>query len=214
MSKGIDSMSDKEGCRLRPKEGLLTFMAEGNNIKSSRHYSRKIHWPGNSLKCDNHSSGVTIGRGYDMRYRTHKQIIKDLMLAGVEKENAKSIAEGSGKFACLARDFVIENKNKLAEITEQQQLKLFNLTYKKYLSDSIRFYNKYKRIDSVSWQALLPVLKDVFVDMKYQGVLSYKMVPIFGLNRRDKLIVLIQETPTLINYESRGRIAYIEGSIK
>lgn len=31
---------------MQPKQGLLTFRAEGNNITNSRYYSRKIHWPG------------------------------------------------------------------------------------------------------------------------------------------------------------------------
>jgi len=29
---------------LEPKEGLLTFRAEGNNDSSSQYFSRKIHW--------------------------------------------------------------------------------------------------------------------------------------------------------------------------
>lgn len=29
---------------LEPEEGLLTFRAEGNNVKTSRNYTRVIHW--------------------------------------------------------------------------------------------------------------------------------------------------------------------------
>ncbi len=75
-------------------------------------------------------------------------------------------------------------KKEIGEITEAQQLKLFELTYKHYLKYTVRFYNKYKNKDSVPWEKLHPILKDVFDDVKYQGVLSYNMVPIFGNNRK------------------------------
>jgi hypothetical protein len=42
----------KEQQKMEPREGILTFMAEGNNISNSRHYSRKIHWPGVMSKCN------------------------------------------------------------------------------------------------------------------------------------------------------------------
>lgn len=31
---------------LEPKKGILTFRAEGNNIRSSKDYSQKLHRPG------------------------------------------------------------------------------------------------------------------------------------------------------------------------
>ena len=74
-----------------PREGILTFMAEGNNIPGSRNYSRKIHWPGISSKCQSYGSGVTIGRGYDMKHRLPAEIIKDLTLAGIPIEKAKKL---------------------------------------------------------------------------------------------------------------------------
>ena len=58
---------------LEPKEGLLTFRAEGNNTRGSLFYSRVIHWPGRLAECSRSGSGVTIGRGYDMKHRSPKK---------------------------------------------------------------------------------------------------------------------------------------------
>lgn len=101
---------------MKPKEGLLTFIAEGNNIPSSRSYSRKIHGPGLASKGNNYGSGVTIGRGYDMRYRSPSEIINDLTFSGVPIDIAREIAKGSKKHACVASDLVKENRNKITEI--------------------------------------------------------------------------------------------------
>ncbi|WP_241574553.1 hypothetical protein [Rosenbergiella nectarea] len=199
---------------MKPQKGLLTFMAEGNNSPTSQYYSRKLHWPGISLKCSIYRSGVTLGRGYDMKYRTVNEIVNDLTYSGIPIDKARAIAQGSKKHSCSARDFVIENRKKITDITEIQQLNLFNLTYSRYEVDSMRFYNKYKTSTSVLWEALHPILKDVLVDMKYQGVLSFDMVPIFGLNCKDRVIELLKNNQATKPYEaSRGRIAYIEGNI-
>ncbi|QGX91729.1 hypothetical protein EFZ10_08870 [Tatumella sp. TA1] len=199
---------------MEPKVGLLTFRAEGNNLLNSNFYSRKLHWPGISSHCNQYGSGVTLGRGYDMKHRLRNEIISDLISSGIPFEKAKLIAEGSNKSHCSARDFVKENRNKIEDITEIQQLRLFELTYKGYLSDSIRFYNRYKKHDSISWGNLHPILKDVFVDMKYQGVLNQKMVPIFGRNKKNDVIDMIKGNIVILSFEQgRGRIPYIQGGM-
>jgi hypothetical protein len=205
----------QETTKMEPREGLLTFRAEGNNISSSRNYSRKIHWPGITSKCNSYGSGVTIGRGYDMKHRSTSEIINNLTFAGVPLEKAKKIAEGSKKSFCSASDFVKENREKISEITEYQQLRIFELIYKDYVRDSIRFYNKYKKQDSVSWEKLHQILKDVFVDMKYQGVLKDKMVLIFGRNEKSDVIDLIKGSTVLLSFEpGRARIPYIQRGMK
>ncbi len=74
---------------MEPREGLLTFRAEGNNIPGSLYYSRKIHWPGISSRCHAYGSGVTIGRGHDLKYRSTTGIIRDLTSAGIPSEQTK-----------------------------------------------------------------------------------------------------------------------------
>ncbi len=200
---------------MEPKEGGLTYRAEGNNIPGSPYYSRKIHWPGISFRCHTYGSGVTIGRGYDLKHRSRREIVHDLTLAGVPSEQAEKIAEAAKKSHCSARDFVKREREYIGEITELQQLRLFELTYQKYIVDSIRFYNKYKKTTSVSWEKLDSTLKDVFVDMKYQGVLTMEMVPVFGKNEKQNVIDLIKTNADLSSAErARGRVSYIQGSKK
>jgi len=150
-----------------------------------------------------------------MKYRTVAEIVNDLTYSGIPIEKAREIAKGSKKHSFSARDFVIENRNKITDITEIQQLKLFNLIYSRYEVDSTRFYNKYKISTSTLWEALHPILQDVLVDMKYQGVLSFEMVPIFGLNNKERVIELLKNDRVSTLYEaSRGRISDIERSMQ
>ncbi|WP_250318500.1 hypothetical protein [Rosenbergiella gaditana] len=89
---------------------------------------------------------------------------------------------------------------------------MFELVYKEYVSDTIKFYNKYKNHNSVSWGKLQKEIKDVFTDMKYQGVLTYRMVPDFGKNKKEEIINLIKNNPTLLRDEkARQRIKHLEG---
>ena len=200
---------------LEPKERLLIFRAEGNNLRNSRHYSRVIHWPGILAKCGGFGSGVTIGRGYDMKHRSSKKIISDLTHAGVPLEKTQQIAAGAGMSHCQAANFVEERRTSTVEISELQQKKLFELDYCRYVGESMRLYNAYKKTDSVSWDKLHPVLKEVLIDMRYQGGLKSEMVPIFGLNDKDKIIKLIQTTPLLSAYEmSRRRVDYIRENMR
>lgn len=199
---------------LEPKEGLLTFRAEGNNVRNSRHYSRVIHWPGTLARCREFGSGVTIGRGYDMKHRSSKKIISDLTYAGVPRDKAQLIAAGAGISHCQAANFVEERRTLIVEINELQQKKLFELDYRRYISESIRLYNTYKKTNSVSWDKLHLALKEVFIDMRYQGVLKTYMVPLFGLNNKDKIIELIKNTPALlIDEKARRRISYLRDNI-
>ncbi len=196
---------------MKPKEGLLTYLAEGNNNPNSRYYSRKIHWPGNYAQCNTLSSGVTIGRGYDLKYLTEGEVISDLVLCGIPFDKAKKIAKGVKKSHCLASEFIKENRDSIGEITEIQQIRLFERTYQIYVNDSKRYYNKFKKTESVSWEELKKILKDVLVDMKYQGRLEVNMIPIFGENDKLKIIALLRNRKTLLSDEqARRRIPYIE----
>src|SRR3954468_22937564 len=54
--------------------GQITFDVEGN--EGGRWHSRTPHVPSDD-------SGLTIGRGYDMRYRSAEQITKQMTEAGI-----------------------------------------------------------------------------------------------------------------------------------
>ena len=72
---------------LRVAKGQLTFDAEGREDPDSPWFSRKLHVP-------SESSGVTIGRGYDMKHRSAAQVERELSEAGVPAEDARRLGPG------------------------------------------------------------------------------------------------------------------------
>ena len=111
---------------------------------------------------------------------------------------------------CDAADFVKNNSSKITEISEAEQLRLFENIYKEYIKDSVRLYNKYKAKESVDWKDLHLALKDVFVDMVYQGRFRREMVVYFGENKKESVIKFIKNDAALLSDEmGRQRIPYI-----
>ncbi|MEW5291072.1 hypothetical protein ABW286_18110 [Erwinia papayae] len=163
---------------LEPKEGLLTFRAEGNNFRGSRYYSRKIHWPGNSPACG-------------------------------------KIAEGAGLTHCRAAEFVKNNKESTGEITEIQQLRLFQIIWSEYFNNASDFYYRRKIPGSLPWDKLAPEIKEVFVDMFYQGRMTIDRVRFFTNNDKNEIIKLIRSNSLLTGDEvGRKRIKYLVENMK
>src|ERR1022692_624266 len=81
-------------------KGQLTFDAEGN--EGGKYHSRKPHVPSNS-------SGLTIGCGYDMKFRKSEQIAKDLKAAGMEQASAELYAKAAGLSGRAAKAFIDMN---------------------------------------------------------------------------------------------------------
>ena len=77
--------------------GQLTFDSEGE--EGGRLHSRKLRVPTDK-------SGLTIGRGYDMKDKTKEQIEKNLRVAGICKENAKLLSRATGLQGKAARKFM------------------------------------------------------------------------------------------------------------
>ncbi|MDE1188382.1 MAG: hypothetical protein PW844_18135 [Pantoea sp.] len=164
---------------LEPEEGLLTFRAEGNNVKSSRNYSRVIHWPGNLSLCRKQLSGVTLGRGFDLGDRSTISVLNTLIKAGIKKEQAELISEGAKLKGCAAYDFVQKNKERIGEISERQQVDLFNMAYVELKRDVERICKKkdilikyHPRPDTppdVAWNNIPGKIKDILIDLRYRG---------------------------------------------
>ena len=158
-------------------------------------------------------SGVTIGRGYDMSNRFRESIINDLSRSGVPIEQAKKISLAARLHNCDALSFVKKYRDEIGEITEAQQLNLFKITYPLYVADSIRFYKKYSSRDAVSWDSLNSKIKDVFIDMKYQGAIKKSDVRYFEKNNIDDVIKYISSSRYLSGFENgRHRIEYLRGN--
>ena len=81
------------------ENGQLTFDAEGNDNPKSAYFSRKLHVP-------SAWSGITVGRGYDIKYKSYKTVLKDLTKVGVDGKIAKKIARGVGKRGKRAKKYI------------------------------------------------------------------------------------------------------------
>lgn len=141
--------------------GQITFDVEGN--EGGRWHSRTPHVPSDD-------SGLTIGRGYDMKFRTREQIIKQMTDAGIPKAMAELYAGGAKLHGESAREYM--KKTKLAEITPAQQKALFLITY-----DEIAEYARklctspevVKKYGPVDWDKLDPTIRDLVIDLRYRG---------------------------------------------
>jgi hypothetical protein len=51
------------------------------------------------------------------------------------------------------------------------QVNLFNNIYPQYVSSAQSYYNKYKDDTCVSWNDMKDILKEIIIDMRFQGAL-------------------------------------------
>ena len=75
------------------------FDSEGLENPGGRFHSRVPHLPPGA-------SGVTIGRGYDIKSRSKQSVIRDLKSAGVSESDAKRLAEGVDLTGQAAKKFI------------------------------------------------------------------------------------------------------------
>ncbi|EGU61601.1 hypothetical protein VINI7043_16113 [Vibrio nigripulchritudo ATCC 27043] len=146
-----------------PSTGILTWNEEGR--EGGIYHSRSFHVPSSS-------SGLTIGRGYDMKEKTSAQIKSHLALAQIEAKKADVISLAAGKKGNAAKQFVIENDLLDFEITAPAQLKLFNIVYKELEADVKRICQKKTVVTTygtTNWQTLNSKIKDVLIDLRFRG---------------------------------------------
>lgn len=201
-------------------QGQLTFNAEGNDLESSQFFSRVIHWPGNSL------SGVTIGRGYDLGDRSQEEVYNDLQSAGVPHDIATVISNGARLKGENASSYVSENRARTL-ISRKAQFKLFEMIYPVYVSRAKANYERWTADDEIisvnipnistadktQWNTLDAKVKDVIVDLVYQGFTKGPKPMIYGmLNDREKYAEYIVGNSSLRQYEpGRKRAEYLRG---
>jgi hypothetical protein len=146
-----------------PSIGRLTFEAEGQ--EGGPFHSRRLHVP-------TANSGLTIGRGYDMKLRSKSEIRDDLLAAGLEAAMATLISQAAGLRGEQAEEFIEENQLEDFEITSDAQLKLFEIEYERQAKDTQRLATKSDvthAYGEVNWEALHPVIKEVLVDLRFRG---------------------------------------------
>lgn len=146
---------------LKVERGQMTFDAEGR--EGGRWHSRKPHVP-------SESSGLTIGRGYDMKHRGAKGIEKDLLAAGLSEVDAKLYAGAAGLSGKTASDYLA--KNGLPEITLEQQKALFTITYREIEASAKSICTSKAvadRYGECKWEALHPSIQELIIDLRYRG---------------------------------------------
>lgn len=161
---------------LKVPEGQLTFDAEGT--EGGKWHSRTVHWPGGA-------SGVTIGRGYDLGYKSAKEITSDFTTAGIAASDIAKFTPAAGKTGESAKEWTAKHGKDLPEITTGQQKILFDLLYNRLEADVVRISGNYAETVSgydenkkagkkkedfeVNWATLHPAIKDLVVDLRYRG---------------------------------------------
>ena len=113
--------------------GLLTYEAEG--CEGGPYHSRKLHVP-------SPHSGLTIGRGYDMKEKSANKINQDLLSAGVSKEFSDLLASASGLYDASAEQFIDDHQLFDLEISIECLENLFDLSYQELAADVQRICDK------------------------------------------------------------------------
>lgn len=181
---------------LQVREGQFTFDAEGRDYltavepfrqpPNTPYFSRILHWPGGL-------SGVTIGRGYDMKMRSSGTILSDMKQAGIEDYKSVICSKASGLSGRNAMDFVKYYGPLVGEISHVQQVRLFENTFSVYISTAERIYKRTSP-NSSNWNDINNKIKDIFYDTLYQGNTSAKeMVRSIASNNKDDVVKYIEK---------------------
>lgn len=146
-----------------PKVGLLTWNAEGN--EGGPYHSRKLHVP-------SESSGVTVGRGYDLRRKKSALIRKDLAAAGLKPDVISKLASAVGLKGKQAKQFILDNDLVDYQVTVDAQRKLFKISYDFEASEVKRICTKadvVKKYGNTDWDELGIIIKEITIDLKFRG---------------------------------------------
>lgn len=150
---------------LQVDRGQSTFDAEGS--ESGRFFSRR------PSVAEGNSSGVAIGRGYDMSLRSREQVRRELTKAGVPPRDIRFFEDAAGLKGDSARLYLARFQGRLPTITKETQKALFEkICYPFYERDVQRIVGKpdvIKKYGQTNWQMLDPKIKEVLIDLRYRG---------------------------------------------
>ncbi|MEW5291705.1 peptidoglycan-binding protein [Erwinia papayae] len=201
---------------LHVHEGQITFDAEGVDYLTAVAPFRQSHYPFFSRVLHSPpmgNSGVTLGRGYDMGRRSRGEIHATLMQAGIEEYKAVICSKAAHLKSRPAREFVQVYGPLVGEISHQQQVQLFAIAYKAKLAQARSLYGKVARSvpGAPSWHALDRKVRDVVVDIFYQGVHSAPDLIRAAINGKKALAFFIRNDMNLMRYEQqRKRLRYLK----
>lgn len=193
--------------------GQFTFDNEGQDIygaplraKFMKYFSRILHHP-------DFNSGVTIGRGFDMKKRSVGNIYSAMRLAGIPHYKCAICSKASGLSGRQADQFVSVFRNMVGEITHQQQITLFEHAYREIARYASGVYKRAvaRESQALPWKQLDKKIREVYVDTLYQGNTTAQALSKAAMNNDySKVIEYLRNDPTCILYEpSRQRIRYL-----
>lgn len=146
-----------------PKEGALTFRAEGH--EGGPYHSRVPHVPSGT-------SGLTIGRGYDLKEKSPNKIRFDFSAAGMPEDTAEKLIGAAGMRGPEASRYIRENSLEDLEISREVQLRLFEISYAR-MKESVRSICKkadtVEKYGATNWDRLQQPIKDVLIDLRFRG---------------------------------------------
>jgi len=148
-----------------PEIGLITWDSEGMELPGNRFHSRVLHVP-------TEGSGLTLGRGYDMKERTPAEISRDLVAAGVAAADAALIGQAAGLFGAGARKFIADHHLEKFEVSKPTQKNLFITTYNKLKADVVRISAKPDVVaayGACNWPNIQQPIVDLVVDLRFRG---------------------------------------------
>lgn len=148
---------------IAPAKGRLTWDAEGQ--EGGRYHSRILHVPSGS-------SGLTVGRGYDLRERSRVAAQQHFASAGLDASRASVVSGAVRKRGQAAKAFVLDNDLLDFEITPAMQHTLFEIVYDEMDQDVRRICAKQDVVTAygaVDWSRLDSRIRDVLVDLRFRG---------------------------------------------
>jgi len=147
-------------------EGQVTYDSEGNDDSQSQYFSRRPHVPSSK-------SGVTIGRGYDMKTKNKNKIKNDLITSGVNLTIADKLSSAAGKSGGIAEIYIKDKGLDKLEITNEQQKKLFSISYGEIKKDVQRLCNKADVVEaygsSIDIEKIHYAIREITVDLRFRG---------------------------------------------
>ncbi|MEZ4437242.1 MAG: SH3 domain-containing protein, partial [bacterium] len=184
--------------------------SEGNDRRGSIHFTRVLHHP---LP----SSGVTIGRGYDMKERSADEIRRHMLRAGLDNGTANTLAGA----ATLTRDAATQfcRNHRDIEITHDQQKALFEFVYGEKASYAAGRLNAWSGVD---FSSLDPIMQELIVDLFYRGDLTrtkwreHGMAAIVTGNDRAGFRRLLADRSLWGNLDTnryQARLAYLDRAV-
>lgn len=146
-----------------PASGRLTWEAEGQ--EGGYLHSRVLHVP-------TAGSGLTVGRGYDLRARSRVDVQQHLASAGVEPTVAATIGGGVRLVGRAAESFIVNSDLLDFEVSPGCQLRLFEAVYAEAETDVRRLCARQDVVAAygpVDWNQLDVRIGETLVDLHYRG---------------------------------------------